>query len=86
MPNDPFSGHARGLESPATAHFAITPTDGADLTPRPRVLYVLTSGVLAIRDGAGVVIQYPVIAGGVLPFSAAGIEQTATTATVAGWV
>lgn len=83
---DPFSTYNRGLTSPATSHFNITPADGVDLPIRPRVLRVLTSGDLALRDAAGVVITYPVSTGETLMFSAVGVEDTGTTATVAGWV
>jgi len=85
-PNDPFSAMSRGLTSPATEHFEIVPADGADLPTRPRVLRVLTSGDLAMRDAKGVVITYSVSAGETLQFSAVGIEATGTTATVVGWV
>ncbi|UWQ81921.1 hypothetical protein K3725_22180 (plasmid) [Leisingera sp. S132] len=82
---DPFASHRRGLESPAETHFAITPQDGTDLPVRPRVLRVLSGGDLAVRDAAGTVIVYPVASGETVAFSAAGIEATGTTATVAGW-
>ncbi|KIC33907.1 spike base protein, RCAP_Rcc01079 family [Leisingera sp. ANG-M7] len=82
---DPFASHRRGLESPAETQFAITPQDGTDLPVRPRVLRVVAGGDLAVRDAAGTVIVYPVTAGEILPFSAAGIEATGTTAAVAGW-
>lgn len=82
---DPFSSHRRGLESPATHHLAITPQDGVDLPVRPRVLRVLSSGDLSLRDEAGTVITYSVSAGDVIGLSVAGVEATGTTATVAGW-
>ncbi|MBY6055096.1 hypothetical protein [Leisingera daeponensis] len=82
---DPFTSFRRGLESPATHHIAITPQDGVDLPIRPRVLRVLASGDLAMRDEAGTVITYAVTAGETIGFSAAGIEATGTTASVAGW-
>ncbi|UWQ77598.1 hypothetical protein K3725_09705 [Leisingera sp. S132] len=83
--SDPFDGWMRGLESPATHHFSIAPQDGADLSPRPRVLRVLTAGDLALRDEGGTVIVYPVLAGETIGFSAVGVEATGTTATVVGW-
>lgn len=83
---DPFAAQARGLTSPATHHFAIVPADGIDLPTRPRVLRVLTSGDVALRDALGVVITYSVSAGEVLQFSAVGVEATGTTAAVAGWL
>ncbi|MBQ4827473.1 hypothetical protein J4729_23450 [Leisingera sp. HS039] len=82
---DPFSNHRRGLESPAAHHMVITPQDGTDLPVRPRVLRVLASGDLVLRDEAGTIITYVVTAGETIGFSAAGIEATGTTASVAGW-
>lgn len=84
--NDPFASFGRGLDSPGAEHFAIVPADGADLAVRPRVLYVLTDGNLALRDSVGTVLTYPVVAGQILPFSAVGVEATGTTATVVGWI
>lgn len=83
---DPFAAQARGLTSPATQHFAIVPADGVDLPVRPRVLRVLASGDVALRDVGGVVVIYPVIAGETLQFSAVGVEATGTSATVVGWL
>ena len=83
---DPFAHHRRGLESPATNHFAVTPQDGVDLPVRPRVLRVLSSGDLVLRDEAGTVITYTVEAGETFQFSAVGVEATGTTASVAGWI
>lgn len=82
---NPFVNHKRGLDSPATKHFSITPQDGVDLPVLPRVLRVLTSGDLALRDEAGTIITYTVQAGEVVLFSAVGVEASGTTATVVGW-
>lgn len=60
--------------------------DLADLTVRPHVLRVLTSGDFAIRDAKDVMIVYPVVAGKTLQISAVGVEATATTATDVGWL
>ncbi|WP_368075831.1 hypothetical protein [Leisingera sp. NJS201] len=38
-----------------------------------------------LRDEAGTIITYVVTAGETIGFSAAGIEATGTTASVAGW-
>lgn len=84
--DDPFEKFGRELDSPATKHFTITPEDGVDLPVRPRVLRILTSGDIAIRDVQGVVITYAVSAGETLQFSAVGVEATGTTATVVGWL
>ncbi|WP_281954819.1 spike base protein, RCAP_Rcc01079 family [Pseudophaeobacter arcticus] len=83
---DPFAALSRSLTSPATEHFAVVPADGVNLPVRPRVLRVLTSGDVAIRDVNGVVITYAVSAGETLQISAVGVEATGTTATVAGWL
>lgn len=82
---DPFTTHSRGLESPATHHLAITPQDGVDLPVRPRVLRVLTTGDLTLRDAAGTIITYAVTAGEMVGFSAVGVESSGTSATVVGW-
>lgn len=84
--DDPFAGIGRGLESPGAKHFAIAPADGTDLPVRPRVLYVLSDGDLALRDSTDTVLIYPVVAGQLLPFSAVGVEATGTTATAVGWI
>lgn len=86
LQTDPFAALSRSLTSPATEHFAVVPADGVDLPLRPRVLRVLTSGDVAIRDVNGVVITYAVSAGETLQISAVGVEATGTTATVAGWL
>lgn len=83
---DPFGRFQRTLTSPADRHFPITPADGVDLPLRPRVLRVLSGGTLALRDGQGTVIPYPVSAGETLLFSAVGVEATGTTASVVGWL
>lgn len=82
---EPFKNHMWGPESPATHHMTITPQNGIDLPVRPRVLRVLTSGDLSLRDEAGTVITYAVEAGETIGFSAVGVEADGTTATVAGW-
>lgn len=82
---DPYASLLRGLESPATRHYPITPADGVDLAIRPRVIRALTEGNVAIRDANEVIIIYPVLAGDLIQFSAVGVEATGTTATVVGW-
>jgi hypothetical protein len=82
---DNFASHATGLTSPASIHRTITPNNGIDLPFRPRALKALTAGNVAVRDAAGTIITYPVVAGEVLDFRATGVESTGTTATVVGW-
>lgn len=82
---DNFSQVAKSMESPATRHFTITPSDTVDMTNRPRALYCTIGGNVAVRDELGVVITYPVLAGQVLAFRGTRIMATNTTATVVGW-
>lgn len=86
MPTNPFKNFKKDLASPADQHFIITPVNGVDLPITPRVLKVLTTGNLSIRDKNGVIITYPVFAGDTFTFSALGVESTGTTATVVGWI
>lgn len=83
--SDPFQNHARGLDSPASRHATITPSDTADIPVRPRVIFCQTSGSLVLRDGSGTDISYTVTAGQILPLSAVRVLATGTTATVIGW-
>lgn len=83
---DPFASHQRSLTSPATRHFAITPADGVDLPLRPRVLRVLSTGSLVLRDAEDVILSYEVSAGDMLMISPKGVEASGTTAQVAGWL
>ncbi|MEQ3673029.1 hypothetical protein [Pseudophaeobacter sp.] len=83
---NPYYGKYGSITAPAVQHFNIVPADGIDLPMRPRVLRILTSGDIAIRDDQGVVITYAVSAGETLQFSAVGVESTGTTATVVGWL
>lgn len=86
MPEFKDLGHVgTKFESPGVKHFAITPQDGVDLVPRPRVMIALTEGFVSMRDEAGTIITYPVVPGYPLMFSAVGVEATGTTATVVGW-
>ncbi|WP_210527341.1 spike base protein, RCAP_Rcc01079 family [Rubellimicrobium arenae] len=83
--SDNFSHHQRGLESPGDRHQPITPSDTLAVSPRPRALWCQTSGDLVIEDCDGTQLSYAVTAGQILPFRAARILATGTTATVYGW-
>lgn len=86
--SDPYASHARGISSPAQHHQMITPSDTVDLAvsgERPRVIYCLAAGSVAIRDAAGTVITYAMVAGEILPFSPTRIMATGTDATLVGW-
>lgn len=82
---DKFEGYAPGLESPATRHMQIAPSDTEDLPHRYRVIRCLTGGTAVVRDDAGVEIAYSVVAGESLIFRPARIMATGTTATLVGW-
>lgn len=71
--------------SPATRHFAITPSDATVLDPIPRAFKVTVAGNLALADADGTAITYPVLAGEIIPFRATKVMATNTTATVVAW-
>lgn len=77
----------RFLAGPAGKQFTVTPSDTADLEPRPRALRVTVGGNLTLMDEDGTTITYPtVIVGEIIPFSAKRVMATGTTATVVGWI
>ncbi len=84
--SDPFQHHARSLESPATRHFTVTPSDGTDLPLRPRVLYCAAAGSVMLRDAAGTDLAYALEAGDILPVSAVRVLATGTSAVIYGWL
>lgn len=83
--SDNFAATAKGLESPADRHFAITPSDSTDLDPMPRALFCEAAGTVALRDKTGTTISYTLAQGQILPFRPARVLATGTTATVLGW-
>ncbi|MCB5410817.1 spike base protein, RCAP_Rcc01079 family [Pseudogemmobacter faecipullorum] len=83
--SDPFTGYARSLDSPALFHQAITPSDSADLAPRPRVLYCSGSGTAVLRDTAGTELSYSLQQGQILPLSPLRVLASGTTASLIGW-
>lgn len=84
-PINHFASHSRGLTSPATRHYMITPSDTLDLSTRPRVLYCAAGGTAAVRDADGVTLSYMLETGQILPVSAVRVLATGTTATLYGW-
>ena len=79
--SDEFQTYREGLSDPADNHFAITPSDATDFDFVTRGIYVGTGGDIAIvaKDGT-VVVWVGVPDGAVIPFRAARINATATTA------
>jgi hypothetical protein len=79
---DRFSDHAIGLESPATHGFAVSPSDGSDLTETTRAVYVGASGNLAVTLSSGADVTLTGVPGGtLLPLRLRRIKATGTTAT-----
>ena len=83
--SDEFESYAKGIESPASKHFSITPSDDGDLATIPRALYICGQGDITIRDIDGVDITYIGVSG-LLQFRGVRILSTGTTATnIIGW-
>lgn len=83
--SDPFVFHNPALNSPATRHYTIEPSDTVDLPIRPRAVYVATDGNAVLQDNGGVNVTYPVTAGQLLMIRPTRILATGTTATLVGW-
>lgn len=82
---DEFEAFTKGLNSPATRHFAILPDDAADLPILPRVIFCQTEGTIVIRDSAGTDLAYAMSAGDRLDFRGVRVLSTGTTGTFYGW-
>ena len=83
--SDPFETDYVNLTAPAVAHYAVTPSDTADLPVRPRAFYVNVAGSVAIQDAAGETVTYEVGAGAVLSIRAERVLATGTTAQLIAW-
>lgn len=84
---DPFESFRPGLESPATKHYAVTLDSPGPtvLDPRPRKLYVETTGDVEIIDEDDVAVTYTSVpAGTTLEFRASALGG-ATTADIIAW-
>lgn len=82
---DPFDTDYVNLTSPAVAHYAIIPSDSADLPVRPRALYVTASGTALLQDSAGTVVSYDLTAGAVLSIRPVRVLAAGTTAQLVAW-
>ena len=82
---DNFAGFAASLTSPGEVHYIVSPSNSADLDPRPRALKCIASGTVAVRDRDGNDVTYPVEVGEVLEFRAVRVLATGTTAVVVAW-
>lgn len=74
----------RGQNVFANKHFAITPSDSADVPDAPCIVYVVADGDAVIRDKFGTDITYTCVAGDVIPVMVYRVLDTNTTATVIG--
>ncbi|MDP5084683.1 MAG: hypothetical protein NWQ23_04620 [Yoonia sp.] len=82
---DPFDTDYVNLTSPAVAHYAIVPSDGADLPVRPRAIYVNAGGTAVLQDNDGAAISYEVTAGTVLSIRPLRVLAAGTTAQLIAW-
>jgi hypothetical protein len=82
---DEFETFTKGLTSPATKHFAIVPSDIADLPILPRVIYCQAEGTLFVQDDEGTVLPYAMRAGDRIDFRGVRVLSTGTTGTYYGW-
>lgn len=79
---DPFARSHPSLTGPATAGFAVTPDDAADLPQVTRALYVGGGGTLAVQMMNGETLAFTGLQGGsLLPVRTGRVLATGTTAT-----
>ena len=80
-----FTADPTELHSPGRNHFAVVPSDVADLPHIARGFYVNTGGTAVLRDRAGVDVSYTLLAGAVVPFNAVRVLAAGTTASLVAW-
>lgn len=77
-----FGGEDERVSDPADTGYAVTPDDDAALDPKPKYLYVGTGGDLILEGADGVELPHRnVPSGSYVPFRAAKVLETGTTAT-----
>lgn len=77
---DPFGSFTQGLDSPAAAAFAITPSDSTDLPFATRALNVAQTGAIAVLTIRGDTATVFVAAGSAFPIRVQRVLATGTTA------
>ena len=82
---DTFETDYVNLSSPAVSHYAVVPSDSADLPVRPRALFVNASGAVVLRDASGTEVSYEVQSGAVLSIRPVRVMATGTTAQLIAW-
>lgn len=80
---DAFDYNTKSLDSPASKAFAITPTDGVEITYVTRGLFTGSGGsiTLILEDDTSAVTLINVPSGIVLPLRVKQVNSTSTTAT-----
>jgi hypothetical protein len=80
--NDGFATSADAVYAPGTASFAIVPSDTTPLPTLPKAIYVGTGGRIAMRGSGDAVpaTWLNVPSGSLIPFRAAYVQATGTTA------
>jgi len=82
---DEFESLEKGLSSPATKHFLITPDDASDLPILPRAIFCQSGGTIVVRDPFGVTLPYAMSVGDRLDLRAVRVMSTGTTGVYYGW-
>lgn len=78
---DRFQYSTPSLSGPASHAFAVTPSDGSDLSETTRALYVGTGGALSAVMASGVTVTFGSLASGtLLPVRVTRVLATGTTA------
>jgi hypothetical protein len=78
---DRFQYSTPSLSGPASHAFAVTPSDGSDLSETTRALYVGTGGALAAVMASGATVSFGSVASGTfLPIRVVRVLATGTTA------
>lgn len=81
---DYFKSEPVGLDSPFTRHFAITPSNTADMEDRPRAIRCDVAGTASLVDEAGTALTYNLAAGEIIAGRIVRVNATGTTATLFG--
>ncbi|WP_172122687.1 MULTISPECIES: hypothetical protein [unclassified Devosia] len=78
---DRFEHHAKGLDSPASHAFTITPNDSEPLIEATRAIYIGAGGALSVTLLSGAQVVFVNLSGGsVLPVRVVQVKASGTTA------
>jgi hypothetical protein len=76
-----YAGRQSNLSDPASHAFAVTPSDGSDLSTWALALYVAGSGDVRVTTWGGETVTFAGVPAGVLPVRVRRVHATGTTAT-----